>query len=130
MSETEKITINMNVVELGKIDLLVEEGFYQNRTDFIRAAIRTQLAQHSTAMDQITTRKNFAVGVMAINAADLYQRLGNGEMLDVKVIGLFAISDDVTPELALATLRQVSVRGSFVASQEIKAALAEAGRLV
>ena len=130
MSETEKITINLNVVELGKIDLLVEEGFYQNRTDFIRAAIRAQMAQHNTAMDQITTRKAFALGVMSLDGDYFRQKREQGEQVDIKVLGMLSLADDVTPDLALATINSVMVRGSFSAPDAVKAALAEAGRIV
>jgi len=119
----------MNVVELGKIDLLVEEGFYANRSDFIRAAVRTQLNTHAVAMDQITTRKSFALGVMELDAAHLRKQIKKGEGIDVKVIGVLILADDVTPNLALAALGSITVRGSFRAPADVKAALAEAGRL-
>ncbi len=130
MPETEKITINMNVVELGQIDVLVEEGFYQNRTDFIRAAIRALLSQHQRAVEQITTRKAFVLGVLLYDSRDLGRAVENGEMIDVKVIGLLKLADDVTADLALAALRRVMVRGSFDAPADVRAALAEAGRIV
>ena len=129
METTEKVSLNMNVVELGKIDLLVEEGFYANRSDFIRAAIRTQLNTHAVAMDQITTRKAFVLGVMELDAAHLRKQIEKGEGIDVKAIGLLILTDDITPDLALAALNSVTVRGSFHAPADVKAALAEAGRL-
>lgn len=129
METTEKVSLNMNAVELGKIDLLVEEGFYANRSDFIRAAVRTQLSTHAVAMDQITTRKSFALGVMELDANYLRRKIEAGEVVDVKVIGVLILADDITPDLALAALHSVTVRGSFHAPAEVKAALAEAGRL-
>ena len=129
METTEKVSLNMNVVELGKIDLLVEEGFYANRSDFLRAAVRTQLNTHAVAMDQITTRKSFVLGVLELDAATLRRKIENGEGADVKVIGVLILTDDITPDLALAALHSVTVRGSFHAPADVKAALAEAGRL-
>lgn len=129
MGDTEKITVNMNVVELGKIDVLVEEGFYANRSDFIRAAIRTQLGTHAAAMDQITTRKAFVLGVLELDADHLRKKVAQGEVMSIKVIGLLTIADDVTPDLALAALGSVTVRGTFNAPAAVRAALAEAGRL-
>lgn len=129
MGDTEKITINMNVVELGKIDVLVEEGFYANRSDFIRAAIRTQLGTHAAAMDQITTRKAFVLGALELDANHLRKKITQGEVMDVKVIGLLTIADDVTPDLALAVLSSVTVRGTLKAPADVRAALGEAGRL-
>ena len=64
MSETEKITINMSVVDLGKVDLLVQEGFYQNRTDFIRTAIRSQLDKHQTEMKDAVVRNAYGMGIL------------------------------------------------------------------
>ena len=129
MDTTEKVSLNMNVVDLGKIDLLVEEGFYANRSDFIRAAVRTQLNTHAVAMDQITARKAFALGVMELDADYLRRKIETGEVVDVKVIGILILTDDITPDLALTAFGSVTVRGSLRAPAEVKAALAEAGRL-
>lgn len=129
MSETEKITINLSVVDLGKIDLLVEEGFYSNRTDMIRTAIRNQLERHATTVEQAIGQKDYAVGIMVYTQGGLEEAYEKGEMLDVRVVGMFAIGSQVTPELALATLSSVKVNGVFQASREVKAALAEAGRI-
>lgn len=130
MAETEKITVNLSVVDLGKIDLLVEEGFYSNRTDMIRMAIRNEIASHADAVEQITVRKAYSLGVIGYSQADLARRREAGEMLDLRVVGLLHLSADVTPELALATLRSVNVRGVFNAPVDVKAALEEAGRVV
>jgi Arc/MetJ-type ribon-helix-helix transcriptional regulator len=124
-SESEKITINLGYVDLGRVDLLVQEGFYSNRTDFIRTAIRNQLATHSDAVSQSIERHTLELGLRDFTRADLETVRKAGEMLHIKVVGLARIAADVTPELALATIASVTVLGSLQASQDVKAALAD-----
>ena len=125
MSETEKITINLGLVDLGQIDLLVQEGFYQNRTDFIRTAIRNQLGEHAEAVKQTVARKELVLGLQHYARLDLEAVRAAGETLEIKVLGLASIADDVTPELALATIDSIDVLGALRASAAVKAALAE-----
>jgi Arc/MetJ-type ribon-helix-helix transcriptional regulator len=124
MSELEKITINMAPVDLGQIDLLVGEGFYQNRTDFIRTAIRNQLNTHSEAVRQTVARKTLVLGLQHYTRHDLEAVRAAGETLQIRVLGLASIADDVSPELALETIDSVEVLGAFRASPVVKAALA------
>ncbi len=123
-SELEKITINMAPVDLGQIDLLVQEGFYQNRTDFIRTAIRNQLITHAEAVRQTVARKTLVLGLQHYTRRDLEEVRAAGETLEIKVLGLASIADDVPPELALETIGSVVVLGAFRASPAVKAALA------
>ncbi len=123
-SELEKITINMPPVDLGQIDLLVQEGFYQNRTDFIRTAIRNQLNTHAEAVRQTVARKTLVLSLQHYTRNDLEAVRAAGEMLEIKVLGLASIADDVPPELALETTGSVVVLGAFKARPPIKAALA------
>ena len=124
-SELEKITINMAPVDLGQIDLLVREGFYQNRTDFIRTAIRNQLATHAEALRQTVARKTLVLGLQRYTRGDLEAVRAAGEKLQIRVLGLASIADDVSPELALATIDSLEVLGAFRASPAVKSALAE-----
>ncbi len=124
MSETEKITINLGLVDLGQIDLLVQEGFYQNRTDFIRTAIRNQLGEHAEAVKQTLVRKELVLGLQRYARGDLEAVRAAGEALDIRVLGLVSIADDVSPELALETIASMEVLGAFRASPSVKAALA------
>jgi Arc/MetJ-type ribon-helix-helix transcriptional regulator len=124
-SELEKITINMPPVDLGQIDLLVQEGFYQNRTDFIRTAIRNQLNVHVEAVKQTVARKTLVLGLQHYTRRDLEAVRAGGETLQIKVLGLASIADDVSPELASATIDSIEVLGAFRASPAVKAALAE-----
>ncbi len=123
--ELEKITINMAPVDLGQIDLLVQEGFYQNRTDFIRTAIRNQLTAHAEAVKQTVARKTLVLGLQHYTRRDLEEVRAVGETLQIKVLGLVSIANDVSPELALATIDSIEVLGAFRASPAVKAALAE-----
>jgi Arc/MetJ-type ribon-helix-helix transcriptional regulator len=123
-SELEKITINMAPVDLGQIDLLVQEGFYQNRTDFIRTAIRNQLGAHADAVRQTVARKTLVLGLQHYTRRDLEAVRAAGETLRIRVLGLASIADDVSPELALETIDSVVVLGAFRASPAVKAALA------
>lgn len=125
MSETEKITINLGVVDLGKIDLLVEQGFYTNRTDFIRNSIRSGLDKHAVDLSETIARKNFIVGILLYDAKDLEKRRAKGVVLDIQVIGALLLSSDISPELANATINSVKVFGVFDASDEVKEALGD-----
>jgi Arc/MetJ-type ribon-helix-helix transcriptional regulator len=124
-SELEKITINMAPVDLGQVDLLVQEGFYQNRTDFIRTAIRNQLTMHAEALKQTVARKTLVLGLQHYTRRDLEAVRAAGETLQIRVLGLASIAEDVPPELALATIDSLEVLGAFRASPAVKAALAE-----
>jgi Arc/MetJ-type ribon-helix-helix transcriptional regulator len=124
-AELEKITINLGLVDLGQIDLLVHEGFYANRTDFIRTAIRNQLNAHAEAVRQTVVRKELVLGLQHYTRRDLEEVRAAGETLQIKVLGLVSIADDVSPELALATIDSIIVLGAFRASPAVKAALAE-----
>ena len=122
--DTEKITINLGYVDLGQIDLLVQEGFYSNRTDFIRTAIRNQLTVHSTVVQQAVVRKTLELGLRHYTKQDLEAVKQAGEKLNIQVVGLATIASDVTPELALETIEAITVLGVLQASTAVKAALA------
>jgi Arc/MetJ-type ribon-helix-helix transcriptional regulator len=123
--ELEKITINMAPVDLGQIDLLVREGFYQNRTDFIRTAIRNQLTQHADVVKRTVSRKELVLGLQHYTRRDLEAVRAAGEKLEIRVLGLASIAEDVSPELALATIDSIVVLGAFRAPPNVKAALAD-----
>ena len=127
-SDTEKITINLGFVDLGQVDLMVQEGFYSNRTDFIRTAIRNQLERHADVVKQSTARKNLDLGLRQYSREGLEAARRAGEMLHINVLGLACIAQDVTPELARATIASVSVLGALHASPAVKAALADRTR--
>jgi Arc/MetJ-type ribon-helix-helix transcriptional regulator len=122
-AETEKITINLGPVDLGQIDLLVQEGFYSNRTDLIRTAIRNQLQLHADVVKQTVARKSLVLGLQHYSRADLEAVLKAGEKLQIQVLGLASIGNDVTPELAVATIESVTVLGALHAPAAVKAAL-------
>src|SRR3712207_3227558 len=123
MSETEKITINLGLVDLGQIDLLVQEGFYSNRTDFIRTAIRNQLTTHAEAVRQTVARRTLVLGLENYTRRDLEAVRESKERLEIKVLGLATIADDVSPELAAETIESIVVLGALRASPAVKAAL-------
>ncbi|MEO0597752.1 MAG: CopG family transcriptional regulator [Chloroflexota bacterium] len=129
MAETEKITINLSVVDLGKIDLLVEEGFYTNRTDCIRSAIRRELYTQKEHIDATITRQHRYLGVIRLNAADLEKYHERGEMLELSVVGFLKLDDDISADLAEATIKSVKVTGVFSHSKEVMMRLNDLGRL-
>ena len=124
IADSEKITINLGVVDLGRIDLLVQEGFYSNRTDLIRTAIRNQLTAQNDAVRQVVARKMLVLGLQRFGRAELEAVQSAGQMLEIRVLGLASIDDDVPPALAQAAITSVTVLGAFHASAEVKAALA------
>ena len=121
--ETEKMTVNVGVVDLGHVDLLVQEGFYSNRSDLIRTALRNQLALHADALKQTLARRTLMVGLQHYSRADLERAVAAGERLHVQVVGLARIADDVSPDLALAAIESVTVLGAFQASPSVRRAL-------
>jgi Arc/MetJ-type ribon-helix-helix transcriptional regulator len=123
--DTEKITINLGYVDLGQIDLMVQEGFYSNRTDLIRTAIRNQLERHAEVLRQSTARKSLDLGLRHFSRADLEALRRAGEMLHINVLGLATIATDVSPDLARATIASISVLGALHATAAVKAALAD-----
>src|SRR5213595_1234649 len=123
-SDTEKITINLGLIDLGQIDLLVNEGFYSNRTDLIRTAIRNQLNTHADVVRQTVARKSLVLGMHHYSREDLESAQAAGERLQIQVLGMASIASDVTPELALATIESIFVLGALHASNAVKAALA------
>ncbi len=125
VADSEKITINLGYVDLGQIELLVAEGFYANRTDFIRTAIRNQLDRHSDAVRQSTARRAVELGLRRVTRAELETARDVGRPIDLRVLGIASIAEDVTPELAKAAIASVSVLGALQASAAVKAALAD-----
>ena len=125
MAETEKITINMNVVELGKVDLLVEQGFYSNRTDFIKASIRSQLATHNQVIDQVVNLKSFVMGVSVFSKHDLEKLAASNKKVSIKVIGMLVLTEDIDEKLAKQTINSIKVFGVFKASPGIKSLFVE-----
>jgi Arc/MetJ-type ribon-helix-helix transcriptional regulator len=123
--DSEKITINLGPVDLGQIDLLVEEGFYGNRTDLIRTAIRNQLALHAQVVQDTVTRRALVLGLQHFSRQDLEAVRAARQRLTIQVLGLASIASDVTPDLALATIESIHVLGAFHASPAVKAALAD-----
>jgi len=124
-SDSEKITINLGYVDLGHIDLLVQEGFYSNRTDFIRTAIRNQIERHADVVRQAVTRKSVDLGLRHFSREDLEAVRDAGQVLDIRVLGLATIAPDVTPELARTAIASLTVLGALHASATVKAALAD-----
>ena len=125
MADTEKITINLSAVDLGKIDLLVQEGVYSNRTDFIRTAIRAQLEKHNLEVHQSVARHSYGIGVFGYNRADLERHRQRGEKMKFSVVGLLNLANDIPADLANEVIESVQVRGVFIASDQVKAILAD-----
>ena len=125
IGETEKLTINLGVVDLGQIDLLVQEGFYSNRTDLIRTAIRNQLAVHADQVKRTVARRTLVLGLQHFSRADLKRARDAGQTLQIQVVGLARIAADVTPELARATIDSIDVLGVFHCSAAVRKALAD-----
>jgi Arc/MetJ-type ribon-helix-helix transcriptional regulator len=125
VGDTEKMTINMGVVDLGQIDLLVQEGFYSNRSDLIRTAVRNLLAVHSDTLRQTVARRTLTLGLQQLGRAELERAVAAGERLKIQVVGLARIDADVTPELARAAIESVTVLGAFQASPAVRQALSD-----
>ena len=125
LPDSEKLTLNLGFVDLGSIDLLVRDGFYSNRSDFIRTAIRNQLAIHADTAKKAASRLTLDLGLRTFARKDLEEIQAAGERLKIRVLGLVVIADDVTPDLARAAIESITVLGALHASPEIKTALAD-----
>ncbi len=125
MADTEKITINMSAVDLGRVDLLVDEGFYSNRSDFIRSAIRKELDVHRDIVIQTVSRKTMVIGAVIYSSHDLEKAQAKGIVYDIKVVGTILLDKDITPELARATIGRIKIYGVLRASPAVKEALAD-----
>lgn len=128
LADSEKITINLGMIDLGQIDLLVSEGFYANRTDLIRTAIRNQLNTHADVVRQTVARKSLVLGLHHFSRKDLEAAQAAGERLQIQVLGMASIATDVSVDLALATIESILVLGALHASAAVKTALA--GRII
>mgnify|MGYP000158759042 CR=1 FL=1 len=124
-TESEKLTLNLGYVDLGRIDVMVSEGFYANRSDFIRTAIRNQLFSHAATVEHTVQRNMMDLGVREFTLLDLEQAVVSGQKLIIKVVGLVRITDDVTPELAIAAIESLEVLGALQASTAVKKALVD-----
>jgi len=124
-ADSEKITINLGYVDLGQVDLLVQDGFYSNRTDLIRTAIRNQLERHADAVKRSVDRKTLDLGLRHYTKSYLEAARAAGQTVRINVLGLATIADDVSPELARATITSVEVLGALHASPGVRAALAD-----
>lgn len=125
MTDTEKITINLGPVDLGRIDMLVDQGLYSNRTDAIRTAIRNLLDRHEKVISTVAERKRFALGALLMNRQDLLKAKKEGRLLNIRMIGVLSLSDDIEPELALETIESIEVKGVLKASEGLKKALGD-----
>jgi Arc/MetJ-type ribon-helix-helix transcriptional regulator len=123
--DSEKLTINLGFIDLGSIDLLVRDGFYSNRSDFIRTAVRNQLATHAETARQAASRLTLEMGLRTYGRKDLEAVRAAGQKLRIRVLGLAVIADDVTPDLARATIESITVLGALHAPAEVKTALAD-----
>ena len=125
VSDSEKITINLGYVDLGQIDLLVQESFYATRSDFIRTAIRNQLDRHAETVGKSLARHQLDLGLRRYSRKDLEAAHNSGEMLHIHVLGMAVIEEDVSPELARSTIASLQILGALQASAGVKAALAD-----
>ena len=125
MSENEKITINLGPIDLGRVDVLVEQGLYSNRSDAIRTGLRNLLDDHEEVIQDVRVRKSSVYGALILNSRDLLKKKSLGERMSIRIIGLLTLSDDITPELACEVIEDISVRGIFKASDRVKKALAD-----
>ncbi|MBD8626223.1 CopG family transcriptional regulator [Oxalobacteraceae sp. CFBP 8753] len=125
LPDSDKVTVNVGLVDLAQVDLLVEEGFYSNRTDLVRTAIRNLLTQHADVIRQTIVRKRYVMGLYRYSVQELEQLVAEGQQLDIHVLGLAVIEDNVSPELARNAIASIQVLGAFVASHAVRAALAD-----
>jgi len=125
LSDSEKITINLGPVDLGRIDVLVEQGLYSNRTDLIRTAIRNQLVRHEPMIEEIGTRQNYSIGVIVMGPEELKRQLSQGKKLSIRILGMLTLTSGITPELAVEAIESIWIRGKLIAPRAVREALGD-----
>jgi len=125
VSDSEKVTINLGPVDLGRIDVLVEQGLYSNRTDLIRTAIRNQLVKHEPVIEEIGTRQNYSIGVVVMGPEELRRQRAEGKKLSIHLLGMLTLTSGITPELALETIESIWIRGKLIAPKAVREALGD-----
>lgn len=118
--QSEKITINVNHIDLGKIDLLIDNGFFSNRSDFIRAAIRNELNKNGSYVEEKIEKKGFLVGIAKYNEDDFQKAIESNQLINLRIIGLFVIDSNVPLELVKQSVKKIDVKGTLIAPKEIK----------
>ena len=125
LSDTEKITINLGPVDLGRIDVLVEQGLYSNRTDLIRTAIRNQLDKHEPVIEEIGSRENYSIGVIVMGPEELKRQRAQGKKLSIHILGMLTLTSSITPELAIEAIESIWIRGKLIAPKTVREALGD-----
>lgn len=123
--EPEKMTVNVTPVDLGRIDVLVSQGYYTSRSDFVRTAIRRLLSSQEDAVSETVIRERFNVGVHVLTAGDLRQRVDEGERLQLRVVGLVLFGPGVTADLADRAVESIAVRGAIRGPRDVLDRLAD-----
>ena len=113
--ESEKLTINLGAVDLGSIDLLVAEGFFSNRSDLIRTAVRNLLAAHRDIVNGALVRQERTLGLRRVTRAELEALRQAGERIRIGVVGLVVIEPDVPADLIRGIV------GTFIADPAMTA---------
>ena len=130
----EKITVNLPVVDLGKIDYLVEQGFYNTRTEFIRTSIKSEIDKNSFAINRVIQVEDskegtfFSVGVISLNKSDLERYVTKNKKVAIFVMGMCFIGKNVTVELASKTIKSFKVYGIKKGPKDVMDYLSKLGR--
>ena len=128
-SFSEKVSVNINTSTLSSIDLLVDNGYYSNRSDFINQALREGLQKHQNTIDRIIEKKteqsgespnHWFIGVYGLEKQDVEQAKNRGVEMEIKGYGVLVIDEDIDEEVLFATVRTIKVKGKIVCKKSIK----------
>ncbi len=113
----EKITVNLPVVDLGKMDYLVSQGFYNSRAEFLRIAAKEQIGKNDSIFKALTEEhvkdKNYFVGIGALTISrEVFEKaLKEGRKIKIFVMGMVKIANDVDIELISKTVKSFRAYG-------------------
>jgi Arc/MetJ-type ribon-helix-helix transcriptional regulator len=122
-SKPQQLNVTMDAEEIHQVDLMVEQGLYASRKDFLQLAARNLLREHGVEVPRPMTGELKVAGIAVHNRKSLEKLRAAGRQLELNVTGIFRLADDVTPELACAVIKSLTLRGTFEASAEVKATL-------
>ena len=125
----EKVSVNINTSTLSQIDLLVDNGYYSNRSDFINQALRSELQKNQSTIDRIIERQSkktgndngWFLGIYGITAKEVLEMYEKGEKMTLTGYGVLSIDKDCDEEKLFAVVESIKHRGKVICSESVKA---------
>ena len=126
---SEKVSVNINTSTLSSIDLLIDHGYYSNRSDFINQALREGIQKHQKTLDRIIDAKTEAngespnqwfIGVYGLEKREIDAAKSRGITMEIKGYGVLVIDAENDEEDLYPVIRSIKVKGKVVCQKRIK----------